>query len=238
MKKGLIFKYMDISLNYVEKGKGIPLILLHGNGQSLSFFSRQMDAFARSYRVIAIDTRGHGKSPRGTALFSIEQFAEDLRAFMDEHQIPSAHILGYSDGGNIAIYFALEYPSRVRSLILNGANIDPSGIKRSVFLPISWRYQIASFFSERSEYAYRRAEMLRLMVEEPNIHPSALARLPMEALVIIGKRTKIREKHSRMIAAHIPRAELVILKGNHFIARKRAEAFNTAVLDFLHYLDT
>ena len=125
----------DIHLNYVERGAGDALILLHGNGESLDYFSGQIDFFAKSCRVIALDTRGHGASPRGSAPFTIRQFAEDLRAFMDEKGIESAHILGFSDGGNIALSFALKYPQRVKKLILNGANLDPMGVKLHVQLP-------------------------------------------------------------------------------------------------------
>ena len=54
---------MDIALSYLEKGSGQPLILLHGNGGSSKYFKKQIDYFSGDYRVIAIDTRGHGKSP-------------------------------------------------------------------------------------------------------------------------------------------------------------------------------
>ena len=73
---------MDIKLNYIEKGKGTPLVLLHGNGGSLECFRSQIDYFSKKYRVIALDTRGHGKSPRGDKPFTIKQFADDLKDFL------------------------------------------------------------------------------------------------------------------------------------------------------------
>ena len=112
-------------LQYIEQGKGEALILLHGNGESLDYFAHQIAYFSHDYRVIAVDTRGHGQSPRGEDPFTLEQFAEDLRDFMDGLKIKKAHLLGFSDGGNIALTFALWYPERVRSLILNGANLYP-----------------------------------------------------------------------------------------------------------------
>ena len=66
---------MDIEHHYIEQGKGFPLILLHGNGEDGSYFVHQMKPFAQRFRVIAIDTRGHGKTPRGEAPFTIRQFA-------------------------------------------------------------------------------------------------------------------------------------------------------------------
>ena len=104
---------LDIQLHYIEQGQGRPLILLHGNGEDNSYFVHQIDYFSKDYRVIAIDTRGHGKSPRGEKPFTIKQFAEDLHDFMDEKGIEKAILLGFSDGGNIALEFALKYPERI-----------------------------------------------------------------------------------------------------------------------------
>ena len=223
----------DIHLNYVEKGAGDALILLHGNGESLDYFAGQLDFFARFYRVIALDTRGHGASPRGSAPFTIRQFAEDLRAFMDERGIDSAHILGFSDGGNIALSFALKYPQRVRKLILNGTNLDPLGVKLHVQIPIVLGYHLARLFAGRRPEARRRMELLGLMVNEPHFAPQDLRKLELPALVIAGDRDMIREKHTRLIADSLPNARLAILKGNHFIANQRPKEFNRAVVEFL-----
>ena len=75
---------MDISLYYQEKGQGTPFVLLHGNGENGEYFQNQIEYFSNHYRMIAVDTRGHGKSPRGTAPFTMEQFAEDLNTFLEE----------------------------------------------------------------------------------------------------------------------------------------------------------
>ena len=77
---------MDIEHHYIEQGAGFPLILLHGNGEDLSYFEHQMEPFARHFRVIAVDTRGHGQTPRGEAPFTIRQFADDLLAFLEAMQ--------------------------------------------------------------------------------------------------------------------------------------------------------
>ena len=223
----------DIQLNYVERGAGDALILLHGNGESLDYFAGQLDFFARFYRVIALDTRGHGASPRGSAPFTIRQFAEDLRAFMDERGIDSAHILGFSDGGNIALSFALKYPQRVRKLILNGANLDPLGVKLHVQIPIVLGYHLARLFAGKRPEARRRMELLGLMVNEPHFAPQDLRKLELPALVIAGDRDMIRDRHTRLIADSLPNARLAILKGNHFIANQRPEEFNRVVAEFL-----
>ena len=223
----------DIELFYTENGAGFPLLLLHGNGENNTYFVHQTEAFSSHFHVYAIDTRGHGQSPRGTMPFTIRQFADDLLAFMDQHDIAKAHILGFSDGGNIAMIFAMKYPERVERLILNGANLDPSGIKRSTQLPIEIGYKFASRFAGKSDEAKLNAEMLGLMVNDPNVAPDELAQIKAETLVIAGTSDMVKDEHTRLIASKIANSKLAIIKGNHFIANKNPEEFNRVVMEFL-----
>ena len=224
---------LEIKHHYIELGEGFPLILLHGNGEDVSYFAHQMEPFAKHFRVIAIDTRGHGQTPRGNAPFTIRQFAEDLLGFMDQHRIEKAHILGFSDGGNIAMVFAMAHPERVEKLILDGANLDAAGVKRSIQIPIEIGYRIAKIFAGKSPEAKKNAELLGLMVNDPNVKPEELARIQCPTLVIAGSKDMIKEGHTRLIARSIPGAQMVIIPGNHFVANKNPDAFNEAVLRFL-----
>ena len=223
----------DISLHFVEQGGGKPLILLHGNGEDGSYFKHQIDCFSADYRVIAIDTRGHGQSPRGEKPFTIIQFAEDLHDFMDEKGIAKAILLGFSDGGNITLTFALKYPERVERMIVDGANLFPRGVKPLYQWPIEIGYRIAKLFAKKSDKAKQNAEMLGLMVNEPHIDPVELTRLTMPVLVVAGTKDMIKESHTRLIHKSLPNAQLAILDGDHFVANKNPEAFNAAVETFL-----
>lgn len=224
---------MDIHLHCCERGAGTPLVLLHGNGEDHGYFIHQIEYFSRSHRVLALDTRGHGASPRGTAPFTIRQFAVDLAAFFSELELEPAAVLGFSDGANIALQFTLDHPELVRALILNGGNLDPRGVKRGTQLPIEAGYRIARLFSKRSEEARRRAELLGLMVNEPNLAPADLAGIRVPTLVVAGTRDMIRESHTRTISASIPAAQLRILPGNHFVANQNPDVFNETVAEFL-----
>ena len=224
---------MDITHHYIEKGDGQPLILLHGNGENCDYFSHQIDAFSKRFRVIALDTRGHGQTPRGEKSFTIRQFADDLLDFMNLKGIEKSYILGFSDGANIAMIFAMKYPERVDRLILNGGNLDASGVKRSTQIPIEIGYWFANRFANKSAEAKAHAEMLGLMVNDPNIAPSDLSKITAQTLVIAGTRDMIKESHTRLIAANITNAELAFVPGNHFVANKNPNEFNDAVLRFL-----
>lgn len=204
---------MDILLYYQEQGEGEPLFLLHGNGEDGTYFVNQTTYFSDRYRVIAVDTRGHGKSPRGMAPFTMEQFALDLHKLMNRLQIQKAVILGFSDGANIAMKFALKYPDRVKALILNGGNLDTRGVKRSIQIPIEIGYRFAKLFAGKSEEAKSHMEILGLMVNEPNIRPEELRAIQAPTLVVAGTRDMIKQSHTEIIVKNIPNAKLSIIPG-------------------------
>lgn len=225
---------MDIHNYYIEQGQGEVLILLHGNGEDGSYFVHQVKYFSRKYRVIAVDTRGHGKTPRGDAPFTIEQFADDLYAFMEEHHIKKAHILGFSDGGNIAMVFAMKYPEKVERLILNGANLNGRGVKASVQIPIIWGYRSAKKFAKKSPDAKKNAEILGLMVNEPHLREEDLEKIQAKTLVIAGTKDLIKKSHTESIYANIQDSELVFIEGDHWCANKKYWRFNMEVEKFLN----
>jgi len=219
---------MDIRLHYVESGSGEPLVLLHGNGEDGTYFEHQIAFFQDRYRVVAPDARGHGNTPRGTAPLSLTQFARDLEGFLDELGIGSAHLLGFSDGANVAMLFALAHPERVSSLVLNGGNLFPEGLTPSTRAEIDDELAAA-----RAAGDERGIELLRLMVDEPRISPAELARLRMPALVVAGTDDMIEEAHTRLIAASMPGAQLAIIPGTHFVAAEDPATFNAVVAAFL-----
>lgn len=224
---------MSFKLHYTDYGFGTPLILLHGNGDNSGYFKNQIEHFSRLYRVIAVDTRGHGKSPRGAAPFTLEQFAEDLYRLLNDLKIEKANILGFSDGGNIALIFALRHPDYVNRLILNGANLFPSGLKAAFSAHTKILFYLYSVFAKSNRNAARRCELLRLMAKEPDILPEELAGLNIPTLVIAGTKDLIKEKHTRLIADSLPDARLCFLNGGHSIAKTQSVEFNQTVEKFL-----
>lgn len=213
------------------------LILLHGNGEDHTYFVKQIPAFSPHFRLVLMDTRGQGQSTGGDGELNFSVFAADLLALMDHLQIAKAHLLGFSDGGNLALTFALAHPERVQSLILNGANLEPGGVKLSTQLPIVLGYGCCRLLSPFSRKARQNGAVLGLMVNHPHIPPQALAVLTMPALVIVGERDMIRDRHSQLIARSLPNAQFVrIPDGDHFCAAKCPEVFNHAVLSFLQNL--
>ena len=110
-------------------GEGRAILLLHGNGEDHTIFSGITPALAMQYSLLLPDSRAHGRSGRGLGELTIRGMGLDILALMDALKIPSATLIGYSDGGNIALEAALFAPGRIDGLVLIGANLYPSGLK-------------------------------------------------------------------------------------------------------------
>lgn len=237
----------DIKISYTKRGKGFPLILLHGNGESKECFSAQIEELSRYFAVYALDTRGHGETDRGTAPFTIRTFANDLNDFMAQNGIKKAHILGFSDGANIAMVFAAKYPERIDKLVLNGGNTTPSGVKRQYQAEIEEEYETLlsdKAVSKMSDNALsgstvntpRKAttsELLELMINQPDITTEELQKIEADTLVIVGTDDMIDPLHTEYIAKTVRHSTLKTLSGDHFIAYNSPKAFNAEVLKFL-----
>src|SRR5271169_6868705 len=101
-----------------ERGTGAPILLIMGLGYPSAMWHRSRPALSASYRTIALDNRGSGQSDVPPGPYSIPLMASDAAAVLDAAGVTKAHVFGVSMGGMIAQEFALQYPERVRSLIL------------------------------------------------------------------------------------------------------------------------
>ncbi|HHU21928.1 MAG TPA: alpha/beta fold hydrolase [Clostridiales bacterium] len=214
------------------RGEGPPLVMLHGNGEDMSVFSAQVPEFSREFMVISIDSRGHGKSTAGGGKLSLYDMARDVVAVMDDAKIKKAHILGFSDGGNIGLIMAVKYPERVSSLVLTGANADPSGIKFKYIFPM-WMEQAAlTLKAPFSPEACRKKDLLDLMIREPRLRKWDLQSIKVPTLITMGEHDIISRTHGQYLHNNISGSEFHLFPGGHFTPVKRPEMYNKVVLDF------
>lgn len=101
---------------YETYGEGEPLLLLHGNQQSIGVFKDQISEFSKYYKVIAVDTRGQGKSEAGEKAYSYDLFANDMITLLEQLKIEKTNIVGWSDGGNTGLIMAMQHPSKIKNL--------------------------------------------------------------------------------------------------------------------------
>jgi pimeloyl-ACP methyl ester carboxylesterase len=225
-----------IRLYYEIYGQGAPLVVLHGNGGSISALRHQIECFRTRRQVIAIDSRGHGRSEMGPGRLTYEQMADDIAALLAQLHTGPADVLGWSDGGIVALLLALHHPAVVRRIALSGANLSPAGLASGDLAGMTAelrdaREKLAA--GDRSRPWAIVCQQLQLMVTQPQITPADLARVEAPALVLAGEHDVIPLAHTRSIAAGLPRARLHIFPGaGHGALQEVPEAFNAAVEQF------
>lgn len=230
-KAGKTAKVNGIRLYYEVYGEGEPLLLLHGNGQSIADFAKQIPELSKHYKVIAADTRMQGQSGDDGTRLSYDLFAEDAHALLDKLKIRQAHVLGWSDGGNTGLILAGKYPDRVKSLMVMGANLNPdtTSVKPEVIAAV--HEELKKLKPGENEQVRR---LMTMLIEEPHITIAQLGNIRCPVLVMAGSDDLIRDEHTRLIASSIPHGELHIFeKATHYIPVEDAERFNRTVLDFL-----
>ena len=199
------------------------------------YFHNQIDVLSEKYQLILIDTRGHGHSSFGDLPLNFDLFADDVIAVMDKLKIDTAHLLGFSDGGNTAITLALHYPQRVRTLILNGANLNPEGLNNAVRHQIFREHMLYSSLSLFSIKAKRKKEIISLMIDQPQFSDSEVRKIKIPTFVIVGEHDMIKQAHTDKIVSLIRNANLEIIPhADHFAAEKLPNKFNAAVMRFLN----
>ena len=223
----------DVTLAYIEKGEGEPLLFLHGNGENSEYFDYQIEYFSCFFRVIAVDSRGHGKSERGAGELTLQRIADDLYEFMNALSIERANLLGFSDGGNIALLFALRHQDRINKLIINGANLDTKGVLGIFQAGVVVSHALLALPEKRSPKARLKREILSLMIGQPDITPDELKIISVPTLVLAGTKDLIKQKHTEKIAGSIQNSRLCFIGGDHMIARNNPDEFNKAVYEFL-----
>jgi pimeloyl-ACP methyl ester carboxylesterase len=225
-----------IKLYYETYGQGEPLLLLHGNHQSIEVFSGQINTFAKTFKVIAVDTRGQGKSNEDGKRYSYDLFAEDMNSLLNELKIDSANIIGWSDGGNTGLIMAIKYPKKVKKLITMGANVfinETDVVVKEILDAV--KKSIQSSKKDTTYESRNSVRLLKMLLEEPRHSFEDLKRITCPVLVIAGEKDMILEKHTKGIAANIKNSILLIApKQTHFYPEENAPSFNEVVLKFLN----
>ncbi|MGG5316601.1 alpha/beta fold hydrolase [Enterococcus sp. AZ072] len=219
---------------YETYGNGPALFLLHGNGGSGRYFSKQINSFCKHFGVFVVDSRGHGRSTNMRPEINFQLMAEDLHHIMELEQIEKADLLGFSDGANLAMVFASMYPDRINHLILNAGNTFPSGIRLLPHLASYIQYSIVWLGSFVDKGMRNFLPILRLLFSEIGLSTEDLEKIKAPTLVIVGKHDVVKTQHSMYIARSIPNASFAIVSGQgHMFARRNPKRFNQEVLEFL-----
>jgi len=219
-----------INMYYETYGSGKPLIFLHGNGGSIYSSRAKIDYFKQFFKVIAIDSRGHGKSvDTTTKMLTYTQMANDIKVLLDSLGIDSANISGQSDGGILGLLIAINYPSKISKLAAFGANLFPGkkAIVDEIENMVRDTLRVTKDFNRRRLYS--------LLEYQPNITEKELKTIKCPVLIMSGDRDVIRLEHSIKIFYNIENSNFFVMPGaTHFGSYEKPELFNLVLMEFLN----
>ncbi|MDR1522205.1 MAG: alpha/beta hydrolase [Streptococcaceae bacterium] len=208
-------------------GKGFPLVMLHGNNDSGRIFSHQVAFLKDYYTCIVVDSRGHGKSTNASKTLEFKQMSDDLCKILDKENITKAHLLGFSDGGNIAACFVVDHSKYVEKLILNAANLKVSG------LYLHFRI-LSKLEIWKAKLLKHNIAIKKLMLKETKITVEDLQKIKQPTLILVGQFDVVRNAHSKNLAKQIPNAMLkTVPYAKHLFLKKSPVNYNKIVLAFL-----
>lgn len=225
---------------FASIGQGRPVVLLHGGLGHSGNWAHQVPALrAAGYRVVLIDTRGHGRSTRDDRPFGYQLLASDVLAVMDALGVARAAFVGWSDGACTALVLADQAPERVDTVLFFACNMDPSGTLPFTPTPIidrcfsRHRQDYAALSATPTDFDAFVAAVGTMQRTEPNYTPADLARIDVPVTILHAEGDEfIKPDHARYLADTIPGAELVTLAGvTHFAPLQRPEQFNTAMIE-------
>jgi pimeloyl-ACP methyl ester carboxylesterase len=224
-------------------GDGAPVVLLHGGLGHSGNFGRQVPALLDAgYRVVAVDSRGHGRSTRDERPYSYERLASDVLAVLDACGIDRAALVGWSDGACTALVLAHRAPERAAGVFFFACNMDPSGtLELDEANPLLGRCfgrhvkDYAALSPTPQAFEALAEAVNRMQQTEPNYSVERLAEIRTPVRIVQGEDDEfIKRDHAEHLARTIPGADLQILpQVSHFAPLQRPDLFNAAVLDFL-----
>jgi pimeloyl-ACP methyl ester carboxylesterase len=215
----------DISISYSESGSGGNLILLHGNSESKAIFRKYQSKYFADFHTFALDSRGHGKSLSDDDEYSIGKYSDDVIGFCEKLGIRKASVIGYSDGGNIALFLAKKRPDLFGKLVAISPNYLASGTTDGalrLFIAVN-----RIFLALRRIGIDTRKWIMRfkLMLTDIGLTENDMRSIRTSMRFLYAENDMVKEEHVREIASFVPGSTIrKIGRCNHLSILKSGEA--------------
>jgi pimeloyl-ACP methyl ester carboxylesterase len=215
----------DVQLAYTEHGNGPDLILLHGNSENKGIFSSYQQTYFRTYHTLAIDSRGHGETISDDRCYRIGQYCDDVIRLCRAKGISRAGVIGYSDGGNIALFLASRAPGLFYKLAAISPNYLVSGTNDDVLRLMKGIYQGMKLLRKLGFPTQKAILRFDLMLEDIGISAEELTGIRTNLRILYAEHDMIKESHILEIGRLVPGAIVKKFDGcNHLSIFSKKEA--------------
>jgi pimeloyl-ACP methyl ester carboxylesterase len=233
-----------IRIWYASFGRGEPVFLLHGGLANSNYWGNQVPALARYYRVVVMDSRGHGRSSRDDRPYGYDLMASDVLGLMDFLKVRQAAIIGWSDGAILGLDIALHHPERLTKLFAFAANSDPSGVADIAHSQVFNAYiaraekEYEALSPTPDQYKSFLAQISKMWETQPNFTTEQLHGITVPTWIVDADHDEaIKRENTEFMANEIPNAGLLIQPWvSHFSFLQDPPQFTNDVLHFLEHV--
>ena len=226
---------------YATFGAGEPILMLHGGLANADYWGLQVRSLARRYRVIVMDSRGHGRSSHDDKPFGYQLMADDALGLLDRLGVSRVSLVGWSDGAIIGLDIAMRHPERLNRLFAFAANYNPSGVADIASSPVFTTYmeragkEYEKLSPTPKGYGDFRASIEKMWDTQPNYTPEQLRAIHTPTWIVDGDHDEaIKRPHTEEMAALIPGAGLLIQpRVSHFSFLQDTGRFNADLASFM-----
>ena len=230
-----IVKVNDIHIYYEIHGEGEPLVLIAGLSTDIIAYGRIIGELSQTYRVIAFDNRGAGRTDKPDIPYSIEMMADDTAGLLNALKVEQAHILGISMGGRIAVDLTLRYPELVKSLLLVSTFVsrfplNQSGLRHRLMLNMPFLRKMGKKYPQ-PDYAFSRQRLASRNYDATD----RLHEIHVPALILHGKKDTLAPyRLAEEMHTGIQDSKMIMFNGGHlFFLFIQQKLFLDAVFEFL-----
>ncbi|HEV8666686.1 MAG TPA: alpha/beta hydrolase [Candidatus Paceibacterota bacterium] len=227
---------------YDEQGSGEPLLLLHpgGAGVDSRAFGANLDGFTKKFRVFLMDRRAHGYTPDTEGEITFEQMADDTINFIEEVIGKPAKLVGYSDGGVVALLVAQKRPDLVERLVSVASVFHRDGWDGGVLKPGEEPPQfLADSYAQVSPDGKEHYEAVVKKLDDmhykgPLLTTDDLKKIQTRTLVMVGDDDGVHLEHAIVFYRALPSGELAVVPGtSHGLMPEKPDLCNKIIIDFL-----
>ena len=256
MSTGTYVEANGLRVYYEVHGEGEPLLLIHGGTATSQSWASHLPALTQRFRVFAPDSRGHGMTDNPTGEFGYRAMAEDVAALIGALGLKRPLVLGYSDGGQIALELGMRYPGLAKALVLGGTQfrfseayleyarallgivegeeVDTERLKRE-------QPDFVAYLREAHGHVYGPEywktyvkKIAALWLTPLGYASEDLAAITDPALLLVGDRDGVATEESIELFRLLPNAELAVAPASdHGFIEAKANLFDALALDFL-----
>ena len=230
-----------VKIWYAVFGEGQPVIMLHGGLGNSNYWGNQVPELARHYKVIVMDSRGHGRSTRNQEPYGYDLMASDVVGLLDFLKIDKVALVGWSDGAILGLDIAMHHPERLSKLFAFAANSDTAGVADISASPVFNAYieragkEYAALSATPTEFNPFVDQISKMWATQPNWTADDLNKITVPTWIVDGDRDEaIKRENTEFMAANIPNAGLLILPNvSHFAFLQDPKQFTDAILHFM-----